>query len=395
MIRRISNALRCLAVVAALLHVMPIPAMAISESLITARQGFQAAMDNGDFEAALPFAEDTVELAEDEFPRYDPRTAAFQFDLAVLYGQLGKVGKAPKLLKTAIRTLEKTEQPNDGLLRDAYNALGNTYFAIGKPSQAWTAWKNQLAFEEALFGPDSPELAATLRSIAAAAVRAKSIKAGLPYYTRLAEIVASEYGEQHEAYAEILTEIGDMNYVAGNRIAAESQLLEALAIFEDNYPGDPRIMRAHKKIGEMYVSFSEFELSGQYLAKAKAASGEYEATPIFTPYFSYRLSRDELLKPAFARVSFIVDVDGATRNIEVIESNSTRLGRRLASSIAEWQFDPATRDGVAYETEEVTGAVFHSPYTSIDERDFRISIGTRTGSAVYSAGKPQVPDESD
>lgn len=382
MIRRISNALRCLAVVAALLQVMPIPALAISESLVTARQGFQAAMDNGDFEAALPFAEDTVELAEDEFPRYDPRTAAFQFDLAVLYGQLGKVSKAPKLLKSAIRILEKTDQPNNEFLLDVYQAISNTYIAMGKPKLGWPYLEDKLTLEEGLYGMDSLALEGTLRDVAQIAVMTRSITYGVPYYVRLSEIFATNYGRDDEIYGDILVEIGDMYRFARKRSNAEDYFLRALELFQSNYPGDDRSRQIYQQLGNLYAEAGDEERAGEFLAKG--TEGRFHATPLFMPFFSYAIARTELYEPANARVNFTVAKDGTTKDIEVVSASPARLGRKLARAIEDWRFEPVSEEGLETESRETHFISYVTRFNTARGKQLTVNTGTRTGSRVHN-----------
>lgn len=370
------------------------PANAISAELIEARKSFERAMDAGDFQSALPFAEDVVDLAEDEFPKYDPRTAAFQFDLAIIYGRVGKVSKAPGVLKDAIRILEKTDTPNTELLLASYSAIANAYTALRKHNLAWPYLEDKLALEEKIHGTNSLQLEGTLRDIAVAAVTTRKISQGIPFYIRISEIVALEHGRNHESYGEILIEIADMYDISGKKSQAEGYFMKALALFEENYAGDVRITQLHSRIGSFYASNGERQESGHFLAMARAAQGKFEATPVFTPLFSYAISRGEFLDHDFhtAEVEFTVTETGEVRNVVLLEATSGRLGRKLANAVLEWKFEPATGVSGPYETQETTRVVYESPYKISNFKPSRENISTRAGAGTRNP-KFQ-PDES-
>lgn len=50
------------------------------------------------------------------------------------------------------------------------------------------------------------------------------------------------------------------------------------------------------------------------------------------------------------RVAYCIDTDGVAQDVRVIEPFDPEFDALAVSTVTGWRFEPATRDGVAYET---------------------------------------------
>lgn len=61
----------------------------------------------------------------------------------------------------------------------------------------------------------------------------------------------------------------------------------------------------------------------------------------------YPISKLLNRKEGYAIVEFLIDVDGATKNIVVIESSDKVFGDHALIAIRDWKFEPAQKNGEA------------------------------------------------
>ncbi len=61
------------------------------------------------------------------------------------------------------------------------------------------------------------------------------------------------------------------------------------------------------------------------------------------PIYPFELKKRGI--KANAVIKFIVDTDGATRNIEIIEASHASFGKAAADAVAQWRYTPGIKDG--------------------------------------------------
>ena len=87
-------------------------------------------------------------------------------NLAVLYKDQGKYAEAEPMHKRALSILEKTLGPNDPDVASGLNNLGGLYKEQGKYAEAEPLFKRALAIDEKVLGPNHLKVATALSNLA-------------------------------------------------------------------------------------------------------------------------------------------------------------------------------------------------------------------------------------
>jgi len=80
-----------------------------SDALKSAFENYQELEKQGKYREAIPYAQEVLALAEEEYGPENPDVALVLNDLAALYTEQGRYGEAEKLMKRALAII--TEAP--------------------------------------------------------------------------------------------------------------------------------------------------------------------------------------------------------------------------------------------------------------------------------------------
>ncbi len=107
-----------------------------SPGLMDAVDRFGDLFNQGRYEEALPFAEEAIRLAEDEFGFDHPAIAAYLRNLAALYANQAKYVEAEALYQRVLAILEKAFGPEHREVVKSRDYLALVYRAQGKQAEA-------------------------------------------------------------------------------------------------------------------------------------------------------------------------------------------------------------------------------------------------------------------
>lgn len=122
----------------ALLSLYPQTVLGQSVELRAAHDQLSSLYKLGRYEAALPFAEETVRLSEQEFGPEHPTTATLIANLAELQKRLGAYAEAEELLVRALAIRQSALEPDDPFLAESNDSLGVVLNALGRHAEAET-----------------------------------------------------------------------------------------------------------------------------------------------------------------------------------------------------------------------------------------------------------------
>ena len=238
--------------------------------------------------------------------------------LGTVHLQLGMSDQARALFQQAVQIREKTYGPNDTLVAESLNGLGDAARAKGDFALADSAYARTLAIREAAFGPESKEVASTLASIAVLRTRqghlpeAESLyrrvlpiderlrapddqsllrrRSGLAnvYYAqgRLVEaeslfrqvyvVQRRAFGADHYDVASTLNNLGGTYYQMGRYEDALRSYEEARPVYERSLgPAHPNVFGLYNNIGEVYWKLQRYDKAEQLLSASLAAKEKY------------------------------------------------------------------------------------------------------------------------
>ena len=113
-----------------------LPTRALSPELMDAYRQYQALNQQGDYAAAIPFAEKALRLGEGEFGPNRETTALLLNNLAELYHAEGRYGDAAPLFKRALPIMVKTLGPEHPDVARSLENYAATLRKTGRDAEA-------------------------------------------------------------------------------------------------------------------------------------------------------------------------------------------------------------------------------------------------------------------
>lgn len=238
--------------------------------------------------------------------------------LGTVHLQLGMSDQARALFQQAVQIREMTYSPNDTLVAESLNGLGDAARAKGDFALADSAYARTLAIREAAFGPESKEVASTLASIAVLRTRQGHLPEAESLYRRVLPIderlrapddqsllrrrngLANVYyaqgrlveaeslfrqvyvvqrralGADHYDVASTLNNLGGTYYQMGRFEDALRSYEEARPVYVRSLgPAHPNVVGLYNNIGEVYWKLQRYDKAEQLLFASLAAKEKY------------------------------------------------------------------------------------------------------------------------
>lgn len=152
---------------------------------------------SGRYEAALPYFQHDLELAEQRYGRDDPSVAIEVNNLAEVNRLAGRLKEAEKLYQRAIALDERAKPPNPVGLATSLNNLALVYRGQGLLDKAAALNARSLGMLEEALGPNSPDVARSLNNLATLYRLQGQPDRARPLQERAVAIAASSLGPRH------------------------------------------------------------------------------------------------------------------------------------------------------------------------------------------------------
>jgi tetratricopeptide (TPR) repeat protein len=164
----------------------------------------------------------------------------------------GKVLEAQVRLTRALERAEAAKV-RPGEVAGILDQLGVAWLAGGERDKSEAALRRALKLREDAQGPDSPDIAVTLKHLAALAEKAGDRKGALDLLERAVRLRSEGLGPGHPEVADSLIDLGAFHDAAGENARAEELYLRALGILEKAYgKDDPRVADALSNLIALY-----------------------------------------------------------------------------------------------------------------------------------------------
>ncbi len=184
---------RILAVLLALLLPTAASAAGASDSPGKGRE----LLARGRYEAALPYFQHDLELAEQRYGRDDPSIAIEVNNLAEVNRLAGRLTAAEKLYQRAIALDERAKPPNPVGLATSMNNLALVYRGQGLLDKAAALNVRSLGMLEEALGPNHPDVARSLNNLATLYRLQGQPDRARPLQERAVAIAVSALGPRH------------------------------------------------------------------------------------------------------------------------------------------------------------------------------------------------------
>jgi len=190
-------------------------------------------------------------------------------NLADLYVQLNRLSAADSLLGRALQIRRKILDPQDAVLAQTYNQIGNVARASGRYQTAVESFQNALAILESAPQKDLLEEARTQSFIANVHGDFGEFSAAESLYTESANLFRQSLGAKHPEYAAALYNLGLTYLNIGDYFRAEPLLQSSLSIFEENYGPDYfQLADVLNTLGALYDNIGSYDEAEEYYDRA-------------------------------------------------------------------------------------------------------------------------------
>jgi non-specific serine/threonine protein kinase/serine/threonine-protein kinase len=240
--------------------------------------------------------------------------------LGTVHQQLGMSDQARVLFRQAVQIREKAYGPNDTLVAESLNGLGDAARSKGDLALADSAYVRALAIREAAFGPESREVASTLASLAVLRTRQGKLAQAESLYHRVLPIDERLRPPSDQSLLRRRSGLANVYFAQGRLAEAESIFLQVLAVQrralgEDHYdvgstlnnlggtyyqlkryddalrsyeaarpiferslgPAHPNVFGLYNNMGEVYWKLKQYDQAERLLRQSLAAKEKYLA----------------------------------------------------------------------------------------------------------------------
>jgi tetratricopeptide (TPR) repeat protein len=183
-------------------------------------------------------------------------------------------GQAEALYQRALAIMEKALGPDHPDLADPLSTLAGLYYSQHQYTQAEPLYKRALAIQESIAGSENPIVALTLESLAEIYKANLQFAQAEPLYKRALTISEKALGPEHPAVAMSLNDLGQLYQFEGQYAQAESLYKRALAIREKALgSADPDVAESLTSLGNLYSAEGQF---AEAESSFKSALGIFE-----------------------------------------------------------------------------------------------------------------------
>lgn len=208
----------------------------------------------GKFAEAMPIAERSLEIRENELGAEDLDVAASFANLALILNETGDYAKAISLLERSLKIREKILGPDHLDLAIALNNLSSDYLILGDYEKAEQLLRRTLAIREKNLPPNNPYIANSLASLANVYLYRGDLDKSLELGLRAISIREKTPGFDQPNLALDLAIVGNAYVEKGDYQSAETYYLRALSISQKIFGAEhPRTAERLGSLANLYV----------------------------------------------------------------------------------------------------------------------------------------------
>jgi tetratricopeptide (TPR) repeat protein len=226
--------------------------------------------DQGDFEKAIGYYEQGLEICQKSLPLNHPLLATLYNNIGSVYYKMGEYSKALSFYEKSLEICEKTLPPNHPSLATSYNNIGLVYNNMGEYSKALSFYEKALEIQQKTLPPNHPLLATSYNNIGSVYNNMGEYSKALSFYEKSLEIRQKTLPPNHPDLATSYNNIGEIYRNMGEYSKALSFYEKAIEIRQKTLPPNhPDLAVSYNNIGEMYRNMGEYSKALSFFDKTK------------------------------------------------------------------------------------------------------------------------------
>jgi tetratricopeptide (TPR) repeat protein len=148
--------------------------------------------------------------------------------LALIDQMDGKFAASDREYQTALRMRVAAQGRLHPKVSEDLNQLGANAYFRSDPDSAARYWHQNLALDERVLGPNHPDLALTLNSLARVMIEQRKFREAIPLLARSEKIFLAQHGDTHDDFAFIFSNLALARRGVGDDAGAETLFRRAL-----------------------------------------------------------------------------------------------------------------------------------------------------------------------
>jgi tetratricopeptide (TPR) repeat protein len=225
--------------------------------------------DQGDYEKAIEYYENALEMWAKILPSNHPLIATSFNNIGLVYKNMGHYSEALQLLEGGLKMSKKTRPPNDPDFAISYNNIGEVYRNMGEYSKALSSYEKALEIWQKNLPPNHPNLAVSYNNIGLMYNNMEEYSKALSFYEKAHEIKLRVLPPNHPDLAISYNNIAGVYGYMGEYSKALSFYDKTLEIKQKALPPNhPSLGTSYGNIAGVYDNMGEYSKALSYLERA-------------------------------------------------------------------------------------------------------------------------------
>ncbi|CAF1440001.1 unnamed protein product [Adineta steineri] len=219
----------------------------------------------GEYLEAISFYEKDLEICQKTLPADHPDLAASYSNIGSAYHSMGDYSKALPFYEKSLEIQQKTLPSNHPDLATSYNNIGSVYDSMKKYSKALSFYEKGREIRERTLPSDHPDLASSYNNIGSVYSSMEDYSKALSFYEKTVEICQKTLSSDHPHLATSYNNIGGVYAKMGEYSKALSHYEKALEIQQKTLPSNhPELGASYNNIGFVYSEMREYSKTLSY-----------------------------------------------------------------------------------------------------------------------------------
>lgn len=231
-------------------------------------------MGRGEFAAAEDAFTKGLKIRREELGAEDHKTASMHNNLGGALLSLRRAAEGAEHVRAAIEIWTRLQGPDHPNLAVTLNSLAVMYDAAGDLEQARRTHLESIAIKQRVLGPEHDSMAVSLDNLGSVLVRLGEVEEGREYSERALRIRERNLGREHPHVASSLVNLALADEKAGRLDDAQREAERARRIFETALgPDHPFLAYPLTTLGRLALGRGEVAAARTLLAQADARRG--------------------------------------------------------------------------------------------------------------------------
>ncbi|CAF0819431.1 unnamed protein product [Adineta steineri] len=236
----------------------------------------------GDYPKALSYYEKALEIKQQSLPSNHPSLASSYNNIGMVHDEMGDYPKALSYYEKALENWKQSLPPNHPHLASSYNNIGVVHANMGDYPKALSFSEKALEIQQQSLSSNHPDLAASYNNMGRVHYSMGDYPKALSFSEKALEIKQQSLPSNHPSLAMSYNNIGLVHYSMDNYPQALSSHEKALEMRQQSLPSNhPDLASSYNNIGVVHHNMDDYPKA--LLSHEKALAIRQQSLPPHHP----------------------------------------------------------------------------------------------------------------